>query len=775
MPRIKHPFNETTVIIDPKVLQTEAEILEIDNSGFSTQYSTVHTGNIGNNKYIIQVCPMSVRLLQGVKQLQEEPMESGSSTVVFCSIADPYFLLITVDGSLIYGSLIEDVTGPRLTMQKAPVDKTTKVSASCMYRDTSGMFTSDIIEATTPTTPSTEVVSMATTASEVKRTPEPLSSVDIDEDEFLYGDSTTETGSVFFEKDTPRKTQQISDVQAKIVNPTYWAIVCRETGSLEVYSVPDFKLVFICPNLSNAPKLLIDSGVVASTNGSTTKEDTINEILVAGLGHMESRPHIFAMIDQSLVIYEAFTFNTKAADDHLLLRFKKVNVNLLMRDKAESTSDKDESPGNSKSHVPMLRLFKDIASYTGVFVCGPHPYWLFITSRGILNAHPMNIDGAVTCFAPFHNVNCPKGFLYFNKPGELRIAVLPTHLTYDAPWPIRKVPLRSTPYSVAYNKDNKVYAVATSFLEPNKKIPKFNTEDKEWETVERDSRYIHPTIERFTIQLVSPARWEIVPHIKYEFEEFEHVSSMQTLQLKSQETHSGYKTFLVVGTLYNFGEDIAAKGRVHIFDIIEVVPEPGHPLTKHKFKCLYAKEQKGPVTSICSVQGYLLTALGQKIYVWNFKDNADLVGMAFIDTQVYVHKMLPMKNLLITSDIVKSIQLLKFQEQFNNLSLVSRDQRPLEMFSSEYFVDGTTLGFLVCDGDMNLIMFSYQPEALESYGGQRLLQKGDINIGSHANTMFRIKVRQESSLDLHRGKDGRHVTYLGESFLLTLIIMLFKT
>ena len=27
----------------------------------------------------------------------------------------------------------------------------------------------------------------------------------------------------------------------------------------------------------------------------------------------------------------------------------------------------------------------------------------------------MSIDGAVTCFASFHNVNCPKGFLYFNK------------------------------------------------------------------------------------------------------------------------------------------------------------------------------------------------------------------------------------------------------------------------------------------------------------------------------------------------------------------------
>ena len=37
---------------------------------------------------------------------------------------------------------------------------------------------------------------------------------------------------------------------------------------------------------------------------------------------------------------------------------------------------------------------------------------------------------------------------------------------------------------------------------------------------------------------------------------------MKTLELKSQETHSGYKTFLVAGTIYNFGEDLTSKGRV---------------------------------------------------------------------------------------------------------------------------------------------------------------------------------------------------------------------
>lgn len=38
-----------------------------------------------------------------------------------------------------------------------------------------------------------------------------------------------------------------------------------------------------------------------------------------------------------------------------------------------------------------------------------------MTSRGALRLHPMTIDGSVESFAPFHNINCPKGFLYFNR------------------------------------------------------------------------------------------------------------------------------------------------------------------------------------------------------------------------------------------------------------------------------------------------------------------------------------------------------------------------
>ncbi len=39
--------------------------MELDTSGFATQGPTVYAGNIGDNKYIIQVSPMGIRLLEG--------------------------------------------------------------------------------------------------------------------------------------------------------------------------------------------------------------------------------------------------------------------------------------------------------------------------------------------------------------------------------------------------------------------------------------------------------------------------------------------------------------------------------------------------------------------------------------------------------------------------------------------------------------------------------------------------------------------------------------
>ena len=70
-----------------------------------------------------------------------------------------------------------------------------------------------------------------------------------------------------------------------------------------------------------------------------------------------------------------------------------------------------------------------------------------------------------------------------------------------------------------------------------------------------------------------------------------------------------------------------------------------------------------------SVINWFLLSL--QIYIWQLKDN-DLVGVAFIDTNIYIHQLLSIKSLILVADVYKSISLLRFQEEYRTLSLVSR-------------------------------------------------------------------------------------------------------
>lgn len=106
--------------------------------------------------------------------------------------------------------------------------------------------------------------------------------------------------------------------------------------------------------------------------------------------------------------------------------------------KKKAEGGAEEGPG-ARGRVARFRYFEDIYGYSGVgrglgeeaggqglgpvisqcplqvFICGPSPHWLLVTGRGALRLHPMGIDGPIDSFAPFHNVNCPRGFLYFNR------------------------------------------------------------------------------------------------------------------------------------------------------------------------------------------------------------------------------------------------------------------------------------------------------------------------------------------------------------------------
>lgn len=78
-----------------------------------------------------------------------------------------------------------------------------------------------------------------------------------------------------------------------------------------------------------------------------------------------------------------------------------------------------------------------------------------------------------------------------------------------------------------------------------------------------------PLSERQTLELVSPVTWETVDRV--ELNEYELVTSIETVSLESSQDASGRKKFIAVGTSYIKGEDSAMRGTVsdspsHWFD-----------------------------------------------------------------------------------------------------------------------------------------------------------------------------------------------------------------
>ncbi|XP_063911072.1 cleavage and polyadenylation specificity factor subunit 1 [Zophobas morio] len=750
----KHAFLILSQEDGSMILQTGDEINEIDNTGFATHIPTVYAGNLGNLKYIVQVTSNAVRLLQGTNQLQHIPLELGSP-IVHVSSVDPYLSILTVDGQVLTLMLRETRGVAKLVISKSTLSNSPPVTTICMYRDVSGLFTYKIPEDFTHVPE--HFVSEHDTKTEVEN-----------EDDLLYGDDSD------FKMPTlnppPPKPKIYYNWWKKYlldVRPSYWLFVVRDNSNLEIYSVPDFKLCYYITNLCFGHKVLVDSlesvtlmnssGASAAHEANIQRQYEVKEILMVALGNHGTRPLLMVRLDHDLYIYEVFRFPR----GNLKMRFRKLKHSLIYSPNVAGKIDTEDSDFFAiQERIIKMRYFTNIAGYNGVFVCGSNPHWIFMTARGELRTHPMTIDGEVLSFAPFNNVNCPQGFLYFNKKSELRIGVLPTHLSYDASWPVRKVPLRCTPHFVTYHLESKTYCLVTSIAEPSNKYYKFNGEDKELSVEDKGDRFPYPLQEKFSLMLFSPVSWDVIPNTRIDLDEWEHVNCLKNVALAYEGTRSGLKGYIAVGTNYNYGEDVTSRGRILIYDIIEVVPEPGQPLTKNRFKEIYAKDQKGPVTALSQVKGFLVSAVGQKIYIWQLKDN-DLVGVAFIDTQIYTHQILTIKSMILVADVYKSISLLRFQEEYRTLSLVSRDFRPCEVFAVEYMIDNTTMGFLVSDSEKNLVLYMYQPESRESLGGQRLLRKADFHLGQTINTFFRIRCKLgELGEDKKHltGADKRHIT-----------------
>ena len=90
-----------------KVLQTGQEINEVDQSGFNVTSPTILAANLGNNKFIVQICPTTVRLLDVNASVVQELEVASDFVINSASACDPYVLLLSSDGRVGFLKFVE--------------------------------------------------------------------------------------------------------------------------------------------------------------------------------------------------------------------------------------------------------------------------------------------------------------------------------------------------------------------------------------------------------------------------------------------------------------------------------------------------------------------------------------------------------------------------------------------------------------------------------------------------------------------------------------------
>jgi cleavage and polyadenylation specificity factor subunit 1 len=771
----KHSFMILTQRKSTMILKTGDEITDIHHTGFACNTPTIFVGNLGSNRYIVQVTSESIRLIQGTRLVQNIPIDLGSP-LTNVSIADPYICVRAANGQVVTLALRDSKGNMRLFMNRNRISGT----ATCIsiYRDTSGMFT----------TSCDDYADLTKNAGGTRdfggyMKAEPGKAVE-DEEDLLYG----ETGSKFKMQSmvdmTLASNAERSDWWRRFLQPTkpsYWLFVTRDNGNLEIYSVPDLRLMYMVTEVGNGNKVLTDAmefvplskdeEVGENSQKFDQSSDLLpREILMIGLGHNGSRPLLLIRMKNDLYIYRAFRY----IQGNLKVRFRRMRHSIIyssidqqVKEEPENYNDDNEEFSINPSNTQKLRQFNNINGLSGVCVCGNRrSYFVYLTIKGELRTHLFNDDtikcnsSSIRCFAEFNNVNCPNGFLYFNiLDDNLKISAFPEQLSVDADCPMQKSILRSTPQHIIYHPDTKVYGVVLDNKDITNKYFRFNGEDKEQCEDNRGERFLYPQVDKFTFVLVSPSNWQIVPEIQKEMDDWEHVMALKMVMLAYEGAQSGLKGYICMGTNFNYSEDITSRGRILLFDLIEVVPEPDKPWTKYKLKQIYSKEQKGPVSAVACTNGLLVTSVGQKVYLWQLKDQ-ELTGVAFIDTNIFIHQMTSIKSLILVADVYKSITVLRFQEQFKTLSIVSRDFNPLMVYQVEYMVDNSNLGFITTDAESNISLFMYQPESRESCGGQKLIRRADYHLGQKVNAMFRVACNLKQQYDKKIAAfDNKHMTF----------------
>lgn len=419
--------------------------------------------------------------------------------------------------------------------------------------------------------------------------------------------------------------------------------------------------------------------------------------------------------------------------------------------------------------VPRLTRFDALGEHvphSGICVTGRMSVWL-VAARGTLWAHRRRslVDRHVVGFTPFHNPNCPHGFIEVleGSSGSLSISGLPWRQRLDTYMARQKIPIRATPVKACMYPEARLVAAITAVQRPYR--PFLPAEpggepQASYAYALADAVASMKGIEcRYELRLVRPGFWDSI--WTYTLLPGESGCCVEAVHLHDA-TSGSTVPLIAVGTGFAAaGEDFPCSGRVLLFEVTRSPSESegGKPW---QGKLVYAREFKGPVTGLSSLEGNLLLSTGNRLETCilisstnqsermsnevdasaDIRTSYRLQRSAFYDGQTLVSSLGVVKNFVLMGDVQHGLQFVRYKEDGKQLKMLSKDFGDVAVRSAQFLISGPSLHFAASDFACNLLVFTYAPGDASSWKGQKLKQWGGFHVGDGIGAMVSFRMPQ---------------------------------
>jgi len=430
-----------------------------------------------------------------------------------------------------------------------------------------------------------------------------------------------------------------------------------------------------------------------------------------------------------VTLYEPFRFPVTANKPFLSvdgLRFRKVPGLHVPRYNEE---------GETQSTEPM-RVLPNVSGYKTVAMAGASPCMILRSAA----SHPRIVGLRSKSIRTLTALSTPvfsNGLATIDQDGDLHLCQLPDQTYYtNGGWSIRKLsvlPPEHQIHQISYHSERNVYILISS------EETDFYLPEDDYKPHELDENItLRPRAQQFHIHLLSPSTNAIIS--SYPFQTYEAVTSLSVSPLEISENTHAHRLLVAAGTITQRGEAYAAKGCLYVWDIVTVVPEPGHPETGHKLRLVSREETRGAVTALAGIGGVLATGQGAKMIFRGLREDGQNLPIGFLDAQTYMSsiKSLGGSKLWLAADAFKGVWFGGFAEEPYKITLFGKSRAKMEVVGAEFLPFAGALYILVVDAHMDLHVLQYEPENPKSLAGQRLVHRSTFHTGHLPRAMMLV-------------------------------------